>query len=84
MEIISHSMVGNFTIIWRIAQSMITVKDHHTGRLFDPWDHLGPKRRKLLDTSWSGIFRKYLLDDLPVGKVAGYFNESLGRPSKEL
>jgi len=29
---------------------MITVKDHQTGRLFDPWDYLGPKRRKLFET----------------------------------
>jgi len=62
---------------------MITVKDHHTKRLFDPWDHLGPKRRKLLDSSWSGVFRRYLLEKLPVGKIAKYFNKGMGRPSKE-
>ena len=63
---------------------MITVNDHQTGRLFDPWEHLGPKRRKLLDTSWSGVFRKYLLEKLPVEKVAKHFDEGMGRPSKEL
>jgi hypothetical protein len=63
---------------------MITVKDHQTGQLFDPWDYLGPKRKKLLDTSWSGVFRKYLLEKLPVGKVAKHFDEVMGRPSKEL
>jgi len=63
---------------------MITVKDHQTMRLFDPWEYLGPKRRKLLDTSWSGVFRKYLLEKLPVNKVAKHFDEVMGRPSKEL
>ena len=63
---------------------MITVNDHQTFRLFDPWEYLGPKRRKLLDTSWSGVFRKYLLEKLPVKKIANHFNEVMGRPSKEL
>ena len=63
---------------------MITVNDHHTRRLFDHWEYLGPKRRKLLDTSWSGVFRKYLLEKLPVSKVAKHFDEVMGRPSKEL
>ncbi len=63
---------------------MIHVKDHHTERLFDPWDHIGPKRRKLLDKSWSGVFRTYLLWKLPVGKIARHFDESHGRPAKEL
>ena len=63
---------------------MITVNDHRTHRLFDPWEYLGPKRRKLLDTSWSGVFRKYLLEKLPVKKIAKHFDEVMGRPSKEL
>jgi len=63
---------------------MITAKDHHTMRLFDPWDYLGPKRRRLLDKSWSGVFREYLLNKLPVEKVAKHFDEVMGRPSKEL
>lgn len=63
---------------------MIKVNDHQTFRLFDPWEHLGPKRRKLLDKSWSGVFRKYLLEKLPVEKIAKYFDEGMGRPSKEL
>ena len=63
---------------------MITVNDHQTEWLFDPWKHLGPKRRKLLEKSWSGVFRKYLLEKLPVNKVAKHFDEVMGRPSKEL
>ena len=63
---------------------MITINDHHTERLFDPWAYLGPKRRKLLDKSWAGLFRKHLFNKIPVNKIASYFNEQNGRPSKEL
>ncbi len=63
---------------------MINVKDHQTGQLFDPWDHLGPKRRELLDTSWAGVFRTYLLEKLPVETLARHFNGYHGRPTKEL
>lgn len=63
---------------------MINVKDHQTGWLFDPFPHFGPKRRKLLEKSWSGVFRRHLLEKLPVAKVATYFDEGMGRPSKEL
>lgn len=63
---------------------MITVNDHQTGWLFDPFKHFGPKRRILLEKSWSGVFRSYLLEKLPITKVATYFDEGMGRPSKEL
>src|SRR4030042_3755107 len=63
---------------------MITVNDHQAEWLLDPWKHLGPKRRKLLEKSWSGVFRQYLLEKLPVNKVARHFDEVMGRPSKEL
>jgi hypothetical protein len=59
-------------------------KDHKTGYLFDPFGHLGPKRRKLLEQSWAGVFREYLLNELPVEKIAKHFHPSMGRPSKEL
>jgi hypothetical protein len=63
---------------------MITAKDHSSGLLFDLWDHIGPKRRKLLDRSWAGLFRNYLLHELPVERIAHHFTEYSGRPSKEL
>ena len=63
---------------------MIHTKDHKTGYLFDPWDHLGPKRRKLMEQSWAGLFREYILQELPVNKIAPYFTEGFGRPTKEL
>ena len=63
---------------------MIHVKDHKTEYLFDPWDYLGPKRRKLIDESWAGLFRKHILTELPVDEFARFFTEGFGRPTKEL
>lgn len=62
---------------------MITVKDHSTRYLFDIWGHIGPKRRNLLDKSWAGVFRTFLLEKLPVSKIARHFTMDIGRPSKE-
>ena len=63
---------------------MIHTKDHKTGYLFDPWNHLGPKRRRLMEQSWAGLFREHILQELPVNKIARYFTEGFGRPTKEL
>lgn len=65
-------------------ECMIYTKDHKTGYLFDPWDHMGPKRRKLMEQSWAGLFREHMLRELPVNKIAPYFTEEFGRPTKEL
>jgi len=54
------------------------INDHHTIRLFDPWSHMGPKRRKLLESSWAGLFRKHLLKEIPVNKIAKHFDEDMG------
>jgi len=63
---------------------MFATTDHKTGYLFDPWEQLGPKRRKLLEESWAGIFRKYVLVTLPVERLAPFFHTSHGRPTKEM
>lgn len=63
---------------------MFHVRDRHTGDLFDRWAHLGPKRRKLLDASWAGLFRQEILPDLPVEAILPAFHARTGRPSKEL
>jgi hypothetical protein len=63
---------------------MIHTKDHKTMHLFDPWDFLGPKRRKLMDQSWAGLFRKHILNELPVSKLRPFFTAGFGRPTKEL
>ncbi|MBA3484913.1 MAG: transposase [Pirellulales bacterium] len=63
---------------------MLTLRDHQSGDLFDPWEHLGPRRRKLLEQSWAGVFRDYLLQHLPVKELAASFRDDFGRPSKDL
>jgi hypothetical protein len=63
---------------------MIHIKNQKQRDLFDPWDFLSPKRRKLLEQSWPGLFRKELLCELPVGEVASFFSDDFGRPTKEL
>jgi len=63
---------------------MICIKDHKQGHLFDPWSFLSPKRRQLLDRSWAGLFKEQILCELPVSKLAPFFNDSFGRPTKEL
>ena len=63
---------------------MIHLKDHKQCELFDPWRFLSPKRRQLLDRSWSGLFKNEILPELPVGKIVPFFNNGFGRPTKEL
>ena len=63
---------------------MIRTKDHKTMPIFDPWEFLGPKRRKLMDQSWAGLFKNHMLNELPVGTLKPYFASGWGRPTKEL
>ncbi|MEW5994658.1 MAG: transposase [Candidatus Zixiibacteriota bacterium] len=63
---------------------MIHLKNIHQLPLFDPWSFLGEKRRKLMDTSWAGLFRDQILPSLPVEKLFPYFDKSVGRPTKDL
>ena len=63
---------------------MIRIKNQKQNNLFDPWSFLSPKRRELLDQSWAGLFKKELLCELPVGKVAPFFINGFGRPTKEM
>jgi hypothetical protein len=63
---------------------MLTLRDHQSGDLFDPWEYLGPQRRRLLQRGWAGVFREHLLGHLPVGQLASDLCAGLGRPSKDL
>jgi len=63
---------------------MIRIKDHKTRYMFDPFGHLGKKRKKLLEGSWAGIFRDHVRPILPVHLLAHHFDEDTGRPSNEL
>jgi len=66
------------------VKGMIRIKDQKQSDLFDPWSFLSPKRRELLDQSWAGLFQKELLCELPVSKVAPFFTNGYGRPTKEM
>jgi Transposase DDE domain len=72
---------------------MIHTKDHKTmdlsacnaqAGMFDPFDFLGPKRRKLINDSWAKICRDEILPDLPVHLIMPHYHASKGRSSKEL
>ncbi|MFO8056795.1 MAG: hypothetical protein R6V10_05835 [bacterium] len=62
----------------------MNVKNDKQGHLFNPWGHLGEKRRKLLEESWAGLFREHILEELPVDEIAPFFKADFGRPTKEL
>jgi hypothetical protein len=63
---------------------MIRIKDHKQLDMFDPWDFLSPKRRRMLEEDWPGLFKQHLLCELPVNKICSFFTDGFGRPSKEL
>ena len=63
---------------------MLTLRDHDSAAPSDLRIQLGAKRKQLLDRSWAGVFRDYLLLELPVGELAPHFSKDFGRPSKDL
>jgi len=63
---------------------MFNVKDHKTLYMFDPFEHLGPKRRKMLNDSWAGVFRDHVRHVLPVRLLTRHYSSFNGRPSNEL
>lgn len=63
---------------------MIHVNDHKQRQMFDPWDFLSPKRRRMLDQGWPGLFREQLLCELPIDQIKPFLCKDFGRPSKEL
>jgi len=79
-------MFGMKTQINQIVKGkiMYNVKNPNQLDIFDPWDHLTPKQRQLLEAGWPSLFREHILPSIPVGKVAKYFDETCGRPTKEL
>jgi len=59
--------------------------DPQQGRLFDPYDGIiPPLGRERIDAGWQGVFRKTLLQLMPVGRLAKHFHPVMGRPTKEL
>ena len=45
---------------------------------------LNDRARRALDENWQGIFRRSLLDLMPVERLGSHFDATFGRPSKEL
>ena len=63
---------------------MIHVKDHKQYNMFNPFEHLGPKRLALLESSWAHLFREEILHNLPVEKLFPLYSKHFGRRTKEL
>ena len=68
------------------GDAMFHTKDHKTGYLFDqgPFGWLGPRRKRLIDTSWAKLFREKILPSLPVNTLMQHYHLSQGAPTKEL
>jgi hypothetical protein len=55
------------------------------GKLFDPFDGvISPLGLKSVHGGWQGIFRKTLLQLMPVKSLGKHFDPVIGRPTKEL
>jgi len=63
---------------------MFYTKNHKQLNIFDHWAYLGPKRRKELEKSWAGFFRREILETLPVEVLRKHYHDTNGRPTKEL
>lgn len=63
---------------------MIHIKDHKQYDMFNPFEHLGPKRLALLQSSWAHLFREEILHKLPAEKLFHLYDEFKGRRTKEL
>ncbi len=63
---------------------MLRIKPPSQLDIFDPWSFLTPKRRQMLEAGWPGLFRKYILPEIPVHKIIHHFDQNQGRPTKEL
>ena len=63
---------------------MIHVKDHKTRDMFSPFEHLGPKRLALMESSWAHLFREEILHKLPVEPLFHLYDPLYGRRTKEL
>ncbi len=51
----------------------------------EPWQgYLSKAKIKLLNKTWAGSFRKYILPKLPVEELSQFYTERMGRPTKDL
>lgn len=51
----------------------------------EPWQgYLSKAKIELLNKTWAGSFRKYILPKLPVEELSQFYTERMGRPTKDL
>lgn len=63
---------------------MFHAKNDKHPYIFDQFGHLGPKRLRLLNESWAGIFRNDILPELPVDELRKHYHETDGRHTNEM
>ncbi len=66
---------------------MINIKNMGQGYLpgLEPWRNMySPRKLKLLENSWAGVFRKHILPLLPAEQIFHLYSSNRGRPTKEL
>ena len=64
---------------------MVHIKNPRQKPLFDPFEHLfSPLACKAVRKGWQGVFRHVILELLPAQTIAGEFDPTMGRPTKEL
>ncbi len=54
---------------------MFHAKYRKQQHIFDPWEYLGPQRRKVLDRSWAGLFQQKILPKLPVESLRKHYDD---------
>lgn len=65
---------------------MIRIKNTEQLELpgLESWrQHYTPAKIKILEKSWAGAFREFVLPEIPIHKIMGYY-KNFGRPTKEL
>lgn len=64
---------------------MVNMIDPRQNELFDTFKgFLSPLAYKTLISGWQGVFRHVILEVLPAPQIANHFNQTFGRPTKEL
>ena len=60
---------------------MLTLRDHRSRELFDPWEHHGVKRRRLLELSWAGVLSVTTGKQPLFAAPSSFYSNSLSVPS---
>jgi hypothetical protein len=64
---------------------MVNIINPRQNELFEAFKgFLSPLAYKTVISGWQGVFRHVILEVLPAPEIASHFNETFGRPTKEL